>query len=221
VLLQKLTKLTALRLDYVAEAEALEHLGGLTRLQDLSIAVTPDDWAVAGCPGLQDLKALTRLYLSNLPDGMSASVSQLTALQRLGVQQVGPTALNKLSALTWLTRLGVGAFQTLRPGSPPLQLSGLRHLEVVDGWNDTLPMSFLASCTQLRILKPCDIILSPGPAEPGGQHHAAAPGALQLRLDQYSRCSCRCCLMAAAVPRTRSAAPPHITVSQMPGRLGL
>jgi len=60
VLLQKLTQLTALKVSCIAEAEALEHLGGLTRLQDLSLGAAVD-WAAAGCPGLQELKALTRL----------------------------------------------------------------------------------------------------------------------------------------------------------------
>jgi len=46
-LLQKLTKLTALQLSFVEATEAPEHLGLLTRLQDLSLSDT-DTWAAAG-----------------------------------------------------------------------------------------------------------------------------------------------------------------------------
>jgi len=160
-LLHKLTKLTALRLDYVTAAAALEHLGSLTRLQDLNLSVT-DDWVAVGCPGLQELKALTRLDLVNADIDLPASVSQLTALQQLEVPRATPTALNKLSALTRLTRLHVRHLKDLLLESPPLHLLGLRDLEVDEGLNGTMPMSFLGSCTQLRVLKLCNINLSPG-----------------------------------------------------------
>jgi len=79
-LLQKVTKLTALRLNYVEAAAALQHLGLLTRLQDLSLAVT-NDWDTVGCPGLQELKALTRLELVKFfYYDIPPSVSQLTAM---------------------------------------------------------------------------------------------------------------------------------------------
>jgi len=48
MLFQKLTHLTALELAYIEEAVALEHLGLLARLQDLSLACIAD-WAAAGC----------------------------------------------------------------------------------------------------------------------------------------------------------------------------
>jgi len=172
MLLQKLTKLTALHLDSVEASDALEHLGLLTRLQDLSLVVT-NDWAAAGCPGLQELKALTRLALSkarsrvaqsiegfaDLPD----SVSELTALQQLDIPRATPTALKKLSALSGLTQIRLNrGLKDLSPGSPPLQLPGLQHLEVMDGSFGVMPMSFLASCTQLRVLSLWTISLSPG-----------------------------------------------------------
>jgi len=161
-LLQKLTKLTALALSHVNEA-ALEHLGLLTRLQDLSLVVT-DDWAAAGCPGLQELKALTRLVLIDGSfDGVGSipsSVSQLTALQQLKVPRATPTALNKLSALTLLTQLHVDSLVGLSSDSPPLQLPGLQHLEVVDGLAGTMPKAYLGSSTQMQVLKLRDINLS-------------------------------------------------------------
>jgi len=166
MLLQKLTKLHALKLEYVAEAQALEHLGVLTGLEDLSLAVTKD-WAAAGCPGLRELKALTRVQLLNGVDDIPDSVSHLTALQQLDVIRVTPTALNKLQALTGLTQLCVTELNGLSSESAPLQLPGLQHLKVADGsvyWyqNDVMPVSFLASCTQLRVLKLGRISLSPG-----------------------------------------------------------
>jgi len=166
-LLQNLTKLTALTLDYVAAAEALEHLGWLTRLQDLSFNA-PSDWAAAGCPGLLELKALTRLDLSTSV-GIPSSVIQLTALQRLGFSRATPTALNKLTALTGLTQLRVDRLMGLSPDSPPVQLPGLQYLDLdavrdaeVGGRNCTMPISFLACCTQLCVLKLCGINLRPG-----------------------------------------------------------
>jgi len=159
MLLQTLTKLTALKLSFVRVTAALEHLGLLTRLQDLSLAVT-DEWAAAGCRGLQELKALTRLEVMDGLYDIPPSVSQLTALQQLDVPGATPTALNSLSALTGLTRFCVGNLDVdMLPAPPPLQLSGLQHLEV-DGLNGTMPMSFLGSCTQLQVLKLCGINLS-------------------------------------------------------------
>jgi len=161
VLFQNVTKLTALHLDGLTASEAFEHVGGLSRLQDLSIgAASP--WAAAGCPGLQELKALTRLKLFDLFDGISAIVHQLTSLQQLDVFQATPTALSKLSQLTGLTQLHMYRLIDLSPGSPPLQLPGLQHLEVVNGDHDTIPVSFLAGCTQLQLLQLSRIRLSTG-----------------------------------------------------------
>jgi len=158
--LQKLTNLTALRLDSDGPA-ALEHLGSLTRLQDLSLSVT-DDWAAAGCPGLQELTALTRLELSHGFDDIPPSVGQLTALQQLKAPRATLTAISRLLLLTGLTQLRVGNLYLVCSFSPPLQLPGLQHLEVVDGLNGIMPMSFLGICTQLQVLKLCNINLSPG-----------------------------------------------------------
>jgi len=150
LLLQKLTKLTALKLAFIGAAEALQHLGLLTRLQGLSLCVT-HHWAAAGCPGLQELKALTRLDLAPAMD-LPPSVSLLTALQQLEVPRATPTALNKLSGLPGLTQLCVQCLEDLSPESPPLQLPGLQHLEVDEG-EGTMPVSYLGRCTQLCVLK--------------------------------------------------------------------
>jgi len=159
MLLQKSTKLTALKLDFAgAAAEALEHLGLLTRLQDLSLRVT-GDWGAAGCPGLQELKALTRLEVMDGVDDIPNSISQLTALQQLDVRSATPTALNKLSVLTGLTCLCLQYLEDLLLDSPPLQLPGLHNLQVHTGCG-TMPMSFLAKCTQLRVLVFWDTNLS-------------------------------------------------------------
>jgi len=158
LLLQQLTKLTALKFQDVSAA-ALEHLGSLTKLQNLSIEAAKC-WAAEGCPGLQELKALTRLQLwlqwsSLLPEGeadIPASVCQLTALQELHVSRATPTALVSLQALTGLTRLHVQQLGGMSHESPPLQLPGLQHL-VVRCCYAPRPVLSLASCTQLRVLK--------------------------------------------------------------------
>jgi len=154
-LLQKLTKLTALEVNF-AGAAALQHLGLLTRLQDLSINVSSD---TAGCPGLQELKALTRLTLYLSFVDIPASVSQLTALQQLDVTRATQAAITRLQVLTGLTQLCV---RCLQPEAPPLQLPGLQHLEVQGMNGSTMPKSFLGSCTQLQVLKLSNIHFSPG-----------------------------------------------------------
>jgi len=151
MLLQRLTHLTALELD-IASAAALEHLGTLTRLQSLSVDATAD-WAAAGCHGLQELKALTRLELLRGFNDVPASMSQLTALQQLEIPVTTPTALNQLRVLTGLTQLRLAVLSSgLSPEAPALQLPGLKHLQL-SGWNRQLPMSYLASCTQLHVLE--------------------------------------------------------------------
>jgi len=153
-LLQQATRLTSLDLVPVT-AEALQHLGSLTKLQHLSISVA-EGWAAAGCPGLQELKALTSLKLgSDDLDDLPASISHLTALQQLDVPMATPTALNELQALTGLTRLRVWQVTGLSPESPPLELPGLQDLELKGGFgvDVTMPMSFLASCTHLQVVK--------------------------------------------------------------------
>jgi len=120
-------------------------------LQDISLGVI-DDWAAAGCPGLKELKALTRLKLLENFYDIPPTISQLTALQQLEFFTATPTALNKLSALTGLTRLCVGYLEDLSLNSPPLQLPVLQHLELLPGMNNTMPISYLAPCTQLRVL---------------------------------------------------------------------
>jgi len=120
-------------------AKAVEHLGLLTKLQNLSLGLTQSRLTPDICPGLQELKALTRLKLScrDIP----AVVYQLTALQHLDVLRATPTALNKLQALTSLTQLHVQRPQGFSFDTPPLQLPGLQHL-VLNGWRASMPVSF-------------------------------------------------------------------------------
>jgi len=160
LLLKQLTRLTALQLEDVT-AEALEHLSSLNKLQHLSLSCSKTvrsditnvaEWAAAGSPGLQELKALTRLELYDVTD-IPDNVSQLTALQQLTVSDTAATltALNRLQVLPDLTQLCVQPMKRLSAESPPLQLSGLQHLEL-DGRAGDMPMSFLSSCTQLQVL---------------------------------------------------------------------
>jgi len=152
LLLQGMTRLTSLQLHRVTAA-ALQHLGSLTKLQHLSISAAYD-WAAAGGPGLQELKALTRLELwtADLVD-VPTSASRLTALQQLKLQTATPTALNGLQVLPGLTQLCVPDMIGLSSESPPLQLPGLRHLELHCDDNSIMPMSYLASSTQLQFLR--------------------------------------------------------------------
>jgi len=62
-LLHCMTRLTLLDLQFITAA-VLQHLGSLTKLQHLSISAAPG-WGAAGCPGLQELKALTSLKLAS------------------------------------------------------------------------------------------------------------------------------------------------------------
>jgi len=155
LLLQCTTRLTSLELQCVT-AGALQHLGSLSKLQHLNIGYG-HDWAAAGCPELQELKALTSLKLAELGllrSDLPASVSQLGALQQLDVPHTATlTALNQLQVLTRLAQLRVGRMRGTWPQSPPLQLPGLQHMELLDGDQATMPMSFLASCTRLLFLK--------------------------------------------------------------------
>jgi len=148
LLLQHLTKLTALTIHAVS-ATALEHLGLLTKLENLDISAA-GGWAAAGCPGLQELKALTKLHLWLAMEDIPPCVCQLTALQELQVFKATPAALISLQALTGLTQLYVRGLVDLPLDTPPLQLPGLQHL-VLCGLA-FVPVSFLASCTQLRVL---------------------------------------------------------------------
>jgi len=106
-LLQQMTQKTSLNLQYVAAAALLQHLGSLTKLQHLIISAA-QGWGAAGCPGLQELKALTSLKLaSSCQFIVPASASQLTALRQLEVRRATPTALSSLHVLTNLTQLCV------------------------------------------------------------------------------------------------------------------
>jgi len=201
-LLQKLTKLTALKLASDGAASALEHLGLLTRLQDLSLAVTAA-WAAARCPGLQELKALTRLELLHGFGDAPVSVSQLTALQQLEVPSATTTALDKLSALTGLTRLHVGKFMGLSSGSSPLQLPRLQHLRVGYALESTMPMSYLVTCTQLQVLKLRNI-------------HLSSPGTLAAS-SMLQHLELRFCRVSAAVGAANIVPWQHVFTG--PGRL--
>jgi len=155
LLLKQLAKLTALQLEDVT-AEALEPLGLLTKLQHLSVTCAAE-WAAAGFPGLQELKALTSLQIQTR-HSIPASVSQLTALQQLELSAAALTALNGLQALTSLTQLRVQQLTGLSLQSPPLLLPGLQHLDLT-GRDGLMPMSFLSSCTRLRVLCVQDMCL--------------------------------------------------------------
>jgi len=149
-LLQQLRWLTYLDLRS-ASAQALQHLGSLTKLQHLSLEV-PYDWASAKCPGLQQLKALTHLHLQSCKLGCAASsISRLTALQELRVLAASPTDLPQLQPLTDLTLLCVEHMEHLTQGSAPLQLPSLQHLELGCG-QAYVHVSYLARCMQLSRL---------------------------------------------------------------------
>jgi len=181
LLLQQMTRLTSLDLKGVTAA-ALLHLGSLTKLQHLSIS-RAWGWATAGCPGLQELKGLTSLVLAStdLTD-LPASASQLTALRQLHVESA---TLNQLQVLTGLTQLCVSRVTGLSPESPPLKLPGLQHLTLQDDCAEkTMPVSFLASCTQLKFLK----LQSYGLTGPGSLVASTMLQHLELR---------NCCISAA------------------------
>jgi len=154
VLLQKLTKLTGLELGCLTTA-ALEHLSSLT---SLSIGA-PED-SQSACPGLQELKALTSLELHSLWK-LLPIVSQLTTLQQLTLSDAIITALHRLHTLSGLTYLQVAGLTSDGPGlsfeSAPIQLPGLQHLELMGPGDILIHRSFLASCTQLQVLKLWDI----------------------------------------------------------------
>jgi len=148
--LQQLTRLTSLELESVC-SEVLKHLGSLTRLQHLRVDFA--DWALAGCPGLQELKwlrslQLLRTFTSDIP----AIVSELTALEQLHVSSATPTALNRLQGLTGLTQLCVEELRGLSSQLNPLQLPSLQHLDL-HSWRPSAPLPLLAGCTQLGVLK--------------------------------------------------------------------
>jgi len=150
LLLQHLTKLTGLKLQDFSAA-ALEHLSSLTKLQNLS-ASDAEGWAAVSCPGLGELKALTKLYLCLYVEDIPAGVGRLTALQELCVKNAALTSLISLQALTGLTQLHVGAVEGLPLDTPPLQLPRLQHLELF-GLFTSMPVSILAGCTQLKVLE--------------------------------------------------------------------
>jgi len=145
-LLQQLTKLTALKLHDVFRQDALQHLGSLRKLQNLSISG-------ATCPGLQELKELTRLQLDKPP----ANASQLTTLQQLEFAAYQPTAL--IGVPTSLTMLRVLVGDSLEAA----RLPDLQHLELYSSAWDAeglvVPMSILAGCTRLRVLSARTITL--------------------------------------------------------------
>jgi len=149
-LLQHLTKLTVLELNGDIESGALQHLGTVTRLQHLSIGAA-QDWGAAGCPGLQELKALTSLEVFSSGYDIPAIVCQLTALRQLDVSQATCTGLHQLQVLTSLTLLRVGLLTGPPPESASLQLPSLQHMELSECFA-ALHTSFLSGCTQLHVL---------------------------------------------------------------------
>jgi len=208
LLLKQMTQLTALCLSCVTP-EALQHLSSLTKLQHLYIGVA-EEWTAAGCPGLQELKTLTRLHLSCYVMDLPANISQLTALQQLTVWRATPTALNTLQALTGLTQLNVTALTGLSPESPPLQLTGLKHLEL-SGCGSVMPMSYLERCTRLHVLDLTAFSFT-------------GPGSLVASTSLQHLRVCDCEFTAAywpadrvswqQVPKSRAAATPYITAAE-------
>jgi len=187
-LLQRLTRLTGLELGFVA-AEVLQHLSSLTKLQHLSVH-SPDIWAAAGYPGLQELQALTSLRLKPISVAdrprFPACVSQLTALQQLEVVWATIPDLNGLTALTTLTKLNVAR---IIPYSTQLQLPALQHLsltaEPLGGVR--LHTSSLAACTQLRCLSLRSISLTgPGSLVASSMLQELDLVACRLSPDHYS-----------------------------------
>jgi len=149
-LLQQLTKLTRLDLSAVS-AEALQHLGSVSKLQHLGISEAPE-WVATNFPGLQHLTPLTSLQLYYGALGLPPTVSHLTALQQLEVSAATPTQLNGLTGLTALTKLRV---HRLTHDSTPLQLPALYSLDMgveLSEADNFLHMPQLSSCTQLRKL---------------------------------------------------------------------
>jgi len=171
-LLQQLTRLTGLDLQYVA-AEVLQHLSLLTKLQRLSTH-SPVAWAAADYPGLQELQGLTSLALKAISAEswdsggdlrFPACVSHLTALQQLEVSEATATELDALTALTALTKLGVAQFSPSSQLSAVLQLPALQQLYLSGSRSDwgywpAIHTSYLASCTQLRQLSLCSLHLT-------------------------------------------------------------
>jgi len=162
-LLQQLTKLTGLELSSVT-AEALQHLGSLSKLQHLNISGARE-WDAANFPGwqaacrlqLQQLTALTSLRVDSPLQGYVATVSHLTALQQLKVSGATLAALKGLTALTKLTKLCVEHLIRDGPDLTPLQLPVLQTLEMnMEAGSSIgsiwLHMLQLSSCTQLRRL---------------------------------------------------------------------
>jgi len=166
-LLQRLTNVTGLEFAYVA-AEVLQHLSSLTKLQHLSTQA-PFAWAATDYPGLQELQGLTSLAIEGSwcyrgSQRFPACVIHLTALQQLEVQCATFPELNRLTALTALTKLQVAH---LSPPPTLLHLPALQHLSLKgnsDGMSrPLLCAAHLASCTQLRCLSLCSFcLMGPG-----------------------------------------------------------
>jgi len=158
-LLQHQTQLTSLKLQGVT-AEALQHLGSLSKLQHLSIKrasvmaeinpTVPQEWAEGSLPDLQRLTALTSLEWDCSED-LPGSIYQLTALQQLTVCAASTTALEGLQVMPGLSRLCVRNIKGLYEASKPWQLPALQHLELTSrGRDGVFDMAMLARCTQLR-----------------------------------------------------------------------
>jgi len=161
-LLQHQTQLTKLELQGVT-AEALQHLGSLSKLQHLSIkraSVTaeihptaPQEWDEGSLPDLPVLSALTSLEWDCSED-IPGSLYQLTALRRLKVCEATATALDGLQVMPGLSHLCVRNIYDLPEPSAtppaPWQLPALQHLELTTRGLNVFNMALLACCTQLQ-----------------------------------------------------------------------
>jgi len=170
VVLQHQTQLTKLELQGVT-AEALQHLGSLSKLQHLSIKranvmaeihpTAPQEWDEGSLPDLPVLSALTSLEWDCSED-LPRGIYQLTALQRLKVSEATATAVYGLQSMTGLSRLCVGNIygydlqdeEVPEPSAPPpapWQLPALQHLELTNrGLGGVFEMELLSCCTQLQ-----------------------------------------------------------------------
>jgi len=162
--IQGLTKLTGLELKPVT-ADALEQLSAFTKLRQLSLDDVPYTWGAAGCPGLQQLTALTSLHLGKDLDGYNVIplvIVRLTAVQHLSVPQASYLHVWELHALVGLTSLCVADVVAWDYPLSPLQLTALQRLKLgvnLRSEHTNLQMSCLSECTRLQELSLAGLVL--------------------------------------------------------------